>query len=53
MNRRQLLTAGAGAVLAGAASAQTRFRDLPEAASTDDPTTQVPPRPSTGRCPRA
>jgi len=50
MNRRQLLgaglTAGAGAILAQAGSAETRFRDLPEAASTDSPYTQVPPRPT-------
>ena len=50
MNRRQLLgaglTASAGAVLANAGAAQTRFRDLPEAAFTDSPYTQVPPRPS-------
>ena len=52
MNRRQLMGAGIGA---GAAAltvnmgqAQTRFRDLPEAASTDSPYTQVPPRPTTG-----
>ncbi len=32
MNRRQMLAGGAGAVLASAAAAETRFRDLPEAA---------------------
>lgn len=48
MNRRQLLAGGAGAVVASAAAAETRFRDLPEAAATDSPYTQVPPRPTSG-----
>ncbi len=33
MNRRQLLAGGAGLAMASAAQAQTRFRDLPEAAT--------------------
>ena len=48
MNRRQLLAGGAGLAMASAAQAQTRFRDLPEAASYDSPNTQVPPRPGNG-----
>ena len=48
INRRQMMTAGAATMVAAGAAAQTRFRDLPEAATTDSPMTQVPPRPSTG-----
>ena len=48
MNRRQLLAGGAGLAMASAAQAQTRFRDMPEAASYDSPNTQVPPRPASG-----
>ena len=52
MNRRAMLGAGIGAGAAAltvsAGMAQTRFRDLPEAESTDSPSTQIPPRPTTG-----
>lgn len=47
MNRRQLLTAGAGLMATGA-MAKTQNMGLPEAAMMDTAATQVSPRPNTG-----
>lgn len=44
MNRRQLLTAGAGLMATGA-MAKTQNMGLPEAAMMDSPSTQAPLRP--------